>query len=205
MARRVQLAVGAYVRHQYTDYDNLLKSGVPWLEARRRAEPVSYAKLLEWRDEANNQELEEIFREIIVLDDDEEEDEGDEETTDDYDSLTSGSGNYSREASFEIVSSRATGRELQPELADISHAYSGGYRPRATASSAVHSHHATAVPTHASSSAVSTHPRLTQGPSYPPTFSRVIPKPYVARMKLRHSLTSVDPARCKSSMGNCTK
>jgi hypothetical protein len=168
MSRRVQLAVGAYVRHQYTDYDALLKRGVPWLEARRQAEPVSYAKLLEWRDEANNPELEEIFREIIVLDDDDD-DEGEDhldESTDSFDSL---SDDKSRESSFEIVSSRATGRELQPDLADVSRSHTGSYHPRAPDASGDPPPYPVVPSTHAFSSAVPTQSRLTQ--QYPDPYS----------------------------------
>lgn len=103
----MQLAVGAYIRHQYTGYDTILKTGGSWLEARQKAQPLSYAKLREWRDEAESNELEETFREIIVLDDDD--DDGDSETSDDT-SVTD-----ERAHSLEIVSSQATARELQPD------------------------------------------------------------------------------------------
>ncbi|CAO2654776.1 Nn.00g115090.m01.CDS01 [Neocucurbitaria sp. VM-36] len=106
LARRVQLAVVAHIRHTYTDYDKLLKTG-GWMEARSKVEHVSLAKLKEWRDEAGEQsnELEETFREVIVLDDD------DEVTSDDGSLSTPDE----REQSMEIVSSRATARDLQPE------------------------------------------------------------------------------------------
>lgn len=101
----MQLAVVAHIRHGYTDYDKLLKSG-GWMEARSKVEHVSLAKLKEWRDEAGEQsnELEETFREVIVLDDDEASSDGDSLSTPDE-----------REQSMEIVSSRATARDLQPE------------------------------------------------------------------------------------------
>ena len=105
MARRVQLAVVAHIRHMYTDYDKILKTG-SWMEARQQVEHVSLAKLKEWRDETGEQsnEVEDTFREVIVLDDDEDSsDEGSLSTPDD------------REQSMEIVSSRATARDLQPE------------------------------------------------------------------------------------------
>jgi hypothetical protein len=106
LARRVQLAVVAHIRHTYTDYDKLLKTG-GWMEARSKVEHVSLAKLKEWRDEAGGQssELEETFREVIVLDDDD-------ETSSDGESLSTPD---EREQSMEIVSSRATARDLQPE------------------------------------------------------------------------------------------
>ena len=77
------------------------------MEARSKVEHVSLAKLKEWRDEAGEQsnELEDTFREVIVLDDDDEaSSEGDSLSTPDE-----------REQSMEIVSSRATARDLQPE------------------------------------------------------------------------------------------
>ena len=109
LARKVQLAVVAHIRHMYTDYDKLLKTD-GWLEARSQVEHVSLAKLKEWRDEAGEQsnELEETFREVIVLDDD-----------DDDDSSSSGASMCfpdDREQSMEIVSSRANAQDLQPDL-----------------------------------------------------------------------------------------
>jgi hypothetical protein len=105
LARRVQLAVVAHIRHMYTDYDKLLKTG-SWMQARQNVEHVSLAKLKEWRDEAGEQsnEIEDTFREVIVLDDDDESSDGDSLSTPDE-----------REQSMEIVSSRATARDLQPE------------------------------------------------------------------------------------------
>jgi hypothetical protein len=105
LARRVQLAVVAHIRHMYTDYDKLLKTG-SWMQARQNVEHVSLAKLKEWRDEAGEQsnEIEDTFREVIVLDDEDESSDEDSFSTPDE-----------REQSMEIVSSRATARDLQPE------------------------------------------------------------------------------------------
>jgi hypothetical protein len=105
LARRVQLAVVAHIRHVYTDYDKLLKTG-GWSEARAMVEPVSLAKLKEWRDEAGapSNEIEDTFREVIVLDDDDE--------SSDESSLSTPD---EREQSMEIVSSRATARDLEIE------------------------------------------------------------------------------------------
>jgi hypothetical protein len=107
LARRVQLGVLAHIRHSYTDYDKLLKT-VGWSEARSRVEPVSLAKLKEWRDETGeaSDEMEETFREVIVLDDDD-----DEASSGDDSGFTPDE----REQSMEIVSSRATARDLQPD------------------------------------------------------------------------------------------
>lgn len=103
LARRVQLAVVAHIRHTYTDYDKMLKTG-SWMEARQKVEHVSLAKLKEWRDETGEQsnEIEDTFREVIVLDDEDE---------------TSDGGNTpdEREQSMEIVSNRVYARDIQLE------------------------------------------------------------------------------------------
>ncbi|KAF9694550.1 hypothetical protein EKO04_007426 [Ascochyta lentis] len=104
LARRVQLAVVAHIRHTYTDYDKMLKTG-SWMEARQKVEHVSLAKLKEWRDETGEQsnEIEDTFREVIVLDDDEDETSDGGDTPDE------------REQSMEIVSNRVTARDIQLE------------------------------------------------------------------------------------------
>lgn len=118
----MQLAVGAYIRHQYTDYDAILKSGGSWLEARAKAQPASIAKMKEWRDENENNETEETWREIIVLDDDDDDEEG----ISSDDTLPDG---VERDRSLEIVSSRVNGRELQPEhQSGYAHGYANGWK-----------------------------------------------------------------------------
>lgn len=104
LARRVQLAVVAHIRHTYTEYDKMLKTG-SWMEARQKVEHVSLAKLKEWRDETGEQsnEIEDTFREVIVLDDDEDETSDGGDTPDE------------REQSMEIVSNRVTARDIQLE------------------------------------------------------------------------------------------
>lgn len=106
LARRVQLAVVAHIRHTYTDYDKLLKTD-GWMTARSQVEHISLAKLKEWRDEVGEQsnELEETFREVIVLDDD------DDQSSDGESPPFADN----REHSMEIISNRATARDLQPE------------------------------------------------------------------------------------------
>jgi hypothetical protein len=125
LARRVQLAVVAHIRHTYTEYDHLLKVG-SWSEARSKVEHVSLAKLREWRDEADSDELEETFREVIIIDDDDDDDTSDEDSISETDQ---------REQSLEIISSRATARELQRDELDYvprAYAHSGGRAPRRT-------------------------------------------------------------------------
>ncbi|KAF2708926.1 hypothetical protein K504DRAFT_408226 [Pleomassaria siparia CBS 279.74] len=106
LARRVQLAVVAHIRHTYTEYDSLLKTG-SWSEARSKVEHVSLAVLRRWRDEGDD--VEETFREVIVIDDD---DDDEEESSDDDDEDFFSEADQ-REHSLEIISSRATARELQ--------------------------------------------------------------------------------------------
>ncbi len=79
------------------------------MAARQKVEPECLAKVKEWRDEADEQsiEMEEIFREVIVLDDD---DTSDDDTSSDEDSYSP----RDREPSMEIVSNRATAQDLQP-------------------------------------------------------------------------------------------
>lgn len=88
----------------YTDYDKMLKTG-SWMEARQKVEHVSLAKLKEWRDETGEQsnEIEDTFREVIVLDDDEDETSDGGDTPDE------------REQSMEIVSNRVIARDIQLE------------------------------------------------------------------------------------------
>ncbi|KAL8999442.1 MAG: hypothetical protein Q9169_001756 [Polycauliona sp. 2 TL-2023] len=72
--RRVHLAVGAHIRHMYTDYDSLLKEHkLNWLTARAMVQPLTLDKIIEWRDEKDEPDaVEDILREVIVIPDDEE-------------------------------------------------------------------------------------------------------------------------------------
>lgn len=70
LSRKVQLAVSAFVRHKHTDYDKLLKQ-VSWGEARAMVEPVTLRQLKLWRGEGSDtSEIENVLREIIVIDSD---------------------------------------------------------------------------------------------------------------------------------------
>lgn len=81
MARKVQLAVGAHIRHVYTDYDGLIRP-FGWQGARNMVETTCLEKIKAWRGERNDDdddsvvEMEQIMREIIVLEDDSDEGEG---------------------------------------------------------------------------------------------------------------------------------
>lgn len=62
----------AHIRHLYTDYDKLLKT-TSFQDARRSVEDSTLEKLVQWRgdDESGMPELEDVFREVIVISDDE--------------------------------------------------------------------------------------------------------------------------------------
>ncbi|KAK2731762.1 hypothetical protein FQN57_003176 [Myotisia sp. PD_48] len=72
LARRVQLAVVAHIRHAYTDYDRLLKI-TSFQQARAAVEEPCLEKLVHWRgdDENGATVLEDVFREVIIISDDE--------------------------------------------------------------------------------------------------------------------------------------
>ncbi|KAK4560571.1 hypothetical protein LTR86_005768 [Recurvomyces mirabilis] len=79
LPRRVQLATIARIRHEYTDYDRLLRA-FTWFEARAIVEPDCLRKLIEWRGETekdDDDQFEEIVRETIIIDDDDDDDDAD--------------------------------------------------------------------------------------------------------------------------------
>ncbi|KAB8975999.1 hypothetical protein FH972_026878 [Carpinus fangiana] len=78
LARRVQLAVVAHIRHVHTDYDVLLKL-FKWGRARQIVEEPCLQVITKWRGERDEHdddlaELEQVFREVIVIDDSDNED-----------------------------------------------------------------------------------------------------------------------------------
>ncbi|KAF2838842.1 hypothetical protein M501DRAFT_934488 [Patellaria atrata CBS 101060] len=106
LPRRIQLAVLAHIRHVYTDYDKVLKQS-EWMDARRHVEPACLNQLLKWRgeDESGPTELEDIFRETIIIDD------SDDEDSENPIADASDSG-IERAPSVEIISERANARDL---------------------------------------------------------------------------------------------
>lgn len=74
LARRVQLAVLAHIRHTHTRYDELLKK-YGWHTARKTVEPLCLDILVKWRgdEETGRDQLDEILREIFVISDSEDE------------------------------------------------------------------------------------------------------------------------------------
>ena len=108
LPRRVQLAVVAHIRHNYTDYDKLLKQ-VPYQVARAIVEQPSLDKLAQWRGDDSDEPnaMEEILREVIVIPDDD--DEVDRKLV---------HGPSSRHGSVEILSSRAIADDLETHPID---------------------------------------------------------------------------------------
>lgn len=108
LPRRVQLAVVAHIRHNYTQYDKLLKQ-VPWQAARAMVEQPSLDKLAQWRGDDNEEPdaMEEILREVIVIPDDDE---------DDNRQLASSSA--LRQSSVELISSRAMAEVVETRPID---------------------------------------------------------------------------------------
>jgi hypothetical protein len=77
-ARRVQLAVLAHIRHVYTDYDSRLRSKKQHRNlARLNIERQCVSKLLKWRGEDDEFELEEREAEVLIIDDSDEESDND--------------------------------------------------------------------------------------------------------------------------------
>ncbi|TGJ86827.1 hypothetical protein E0Z10_g1950 [Xylaria hypoxylon] len=79
LARRVQLAALAHIRHTHTRYDQLLKES-DWANARKAVEKPCLDLIVKWRgdEETGRDQLDEILREVIEISDTEfeSEDEG---------------------------------------------------------------------------------------------------------------------------------
>lgn len=111
--RRAQLGVLAHIRHIYTNYEQLLRTG-EWKDARAAVEHQCLDKLVQWRgdDENDTDAMSDILREVIVIPDDE----------DEYDSnLKMGKGaiNTGREASVEVIATRAAAKAVQIHQVNI--------------------------------------------------------------------------------------
>lgn len=112
LSRRVQLAVVAHIRHVYTDYDKLLKTGT-YQNARAAVEKPCLDLLARWRsdDDDDPNAMEEILREVIVIDDDDDE-------IKDCDTSFENRESINRESSIEIISSHALADEVQVHQVD---------------------------------------------------------------------------------------
>ncbi|KAI9170945.1 hypothetical protein HJFPF1_00424 [Paramyrothecium foliicola] len=78
LARRVQLAVLAHIRHNHTRYDMLLKE-TSWQNARKVVESLCLDILVKWRgdEETGRDQLDEILREVVIISDTEDDDDKD--------------------------------------------------------------------------------------------------------------------------------
>ncbi|KAI3327987.1 hypothetical protein HD806DRAFT_549857 [Xylariaceae sp. AK1471] len=76
LARRVQLAALAHIRHTHTRYDQLLKES-DWANARKAVEKPCLDIIVKWRgdEETGRDQLDEILREVIEISDTENESE----------------------------------------------------------------------------------------------------------------------------------
>ncbi|KAI5863446.1 hypothetical protein GGS23DRAFT_567075 [Durotheca rogersii] len=74
LARRVQLAALAHIRHTHTRYDELLKES-DWANARKAVEKPCLDIIVKWRgdEETGRDQLDEILREVIEISDSEDE------------------------------------------------------------------------------------------------------------------------------------
>ncbi|KAF3011524.1 hypothetical protein E8E14_009486 [Neopestalotiopsis sp. 37M] len=77
LSRRVQLAALSHIRHTMTRYDDLLKEGQRWENARKAVEQPCLDIIVKWRgdEETGRDQLDEILREVIEISDDEDSDE----------------------------------------------------------------------------------------------------------------------------------
>ncbi|KAF7892249.1 uncharacterized protein EAF01_010329 [Botrytis porri] len=91
LARRVQLAVLAHIRHTHTRYDKLLKE-TSWINARKAVEPVCLDVLVKWRgdEETGRDQMDEILREVVIITDSDDEDDGSDEDDDSVESSDEG-------------------------------------------------------------------------------------------------------------------
>ncbi|KAJ2974534.1 hypothetical protein NUW58_g8629 [Xylaria curta] len=83
LARRVQLAALAHIRHNHTRYDELLRES-DWANARKAVEKPCLDIIVKWRgdEETGRDQLDEILREVIEISDTENESEDEESSAD---------------------------------------------------------------------------------------------------------------------------
>jgi hypothetical protein len=90
LSRRVQLAVVAHIRHTHTRYDLLLRE-TSWENARKAVESLCLDILVKWRgdEETGRDQLDEVLREIVVIDDSDNESESeDEDNGEEYEEIS---------------------------------------------------------------------------------------------------------------------
>lgn len=107
----------AHIRHNYTNYDSLLRIG-SWEDARKAVEHACLDKLVRWRAEEddNADAMSDILREVIVISDDEDEDQEDANVSE----LEHRPRSQSRHDSVEIISSQAEVEAIRTEQVNYS-------------------------------------------------------------------------------------
>lgn len=105
----------AHIRHNYTNYDSLLRTG-SWEDARKAVEHACLDKLVRWRAEEddNADAMSDILREVIVISDDDDEDQEDGNVSE----LEHRSQSQPRDDSVEIISSQAEIETIRTEQVD---------------------------------------------------------------------------------------
>lgn len=108
LSRRVQLAVIAHVRHEYTRYDQLLRE-TTYANARKAVAPLCLDYLVKWRgdEETGRDQLDEILREVVVISDSEDDEDDENDDTEDTDMT-------SAEASENDVAAKSPAVVLSP-------------------------------------------------------------------------------------------
>lgn len=109
----MQLAVVAHIRHVYTDYDKLLKTGT-YQNARAAIEKPCLDLLAQWRSDEDDDDpnaMEEILREVIVIDDDDEENQ-------ECKSSVKHDESTDRDHSVEVISSRSVTGDMYMQQND---------------------------------------------------------------------------------------
>ncbi|KAJ4261589.1 hypothetical protein NW762_007020 [Fusarium torreyae] len=118
LARRVQLAVLAHIRHTHTRYDTLLKE-TTWQNARKVVETLCLDTLVKWRgdEESGRDQLDEILREVVVISDSEGEESGEETEDSSVDEVVYQSTNPIPSRPVQNISSQVgTGQRQSPML-----------------------------------------------------------------------------------------
>ncbi|TVY84399.1 hypothetical protein LSUE1_G001838 [Lachnellula suecica] len=111
LARRVQLAILAHIRHTHTRYDELLKE-TSWMNARKAVEQVCLDVLVKWRgdEETGRDQIDEYVREVVIIPDSDNEGEGNSSEEDDSDDV----GEVTTESSVEVISMPNSRNQQRP-------------------------------------------------------------------------------------------
>ncbi|QSZ33345.1 hypothetical protein DSL72_002933 [Monilinia vaccinii-corymbosi] len=125
LARRVQLAVLAHIRHTHTRYDKLLRE-TSWINARKVVEPVCLDVLVKWRgdEETGRDQMDEILREVVIITDS---DDSDDDSNEEDDSEGEGEGEEVSTESAALALHDGTQSQQPSGLEHNSYANGAGY------------------------------------------------------------------------------